>query len=80
MDSVNTRLLVHKHVKISVDEWILETTRPHEHVTILGIFGIYFMSIFMFRIKKLEERYHFFNHISATHQRLLFSFENLGPS
>ena len=29
---VNTRLLVHKHVKISVDEWILETTRPQKHV------------------------------------------------
>ena len=29
---INTRLLVHKHVKISVDEWILETTRPQKHV------------------------------------------------
>ena len=37
-DFVNTRLLVHKHVKISVDEWILEATRPHKHVTIFGIF------------------------------------------
>ena len=35
-DFVNTRLLVHKHVKISVDEWILKTTRPHKHVAILG--------------------------------------------
>ena len=26
--------LVHKHVKISVDEWIMETTRPHKHVQI----------------------------------------------
>ena len=32
---VNTRLLVHKHVKISVDEWILETTRPQKHVKFL---------------------------------------------
>ena len=36
-DFVNTRLLVHKHVKISVDEWILETTRPHKQVTIFGL-------------------------------------------
>ena len=34
-DFVNTRLLVHKHVKISVDEWILETTRPQKHVKFL---------------------------------------------
>ena len=32
---VNTRLLVHKHVKISVGEWILETTRPQKHVKFL---------------------------------------------
>ena len=32
---VNTRLLVHKHVKISVDGWILETTRPQKHVKFL---------------------------------------------
>ena len=36
-DFVNTRLLVHKHVKISVDEWILETTRPQKHVKFFGI-------------------------------------------
>ena len=40
-DFVTTRLLVHKHVKISVDEWILETTHPHKHVS----FGIYYVSI-----------------------------------
>ena len=34
-DFVNTRLLFHKHVKISVDEWILETTRPQKHVKFL---------------------------------------------
>ena len=34
-DFVNTRLLVHKYVKISVDEWILETTRPQKHVKFL---------------------------------------------
>ena len=34
-DFVNTCLLVHKHVKISVDEWILETTRPQKHVKFL---------------------------------------------
>ena len=34
---VNTRLLVHKHVKISVDEWILETTRPQQHVKFFGL-------------------------------------------
>ena len=31
---VSTRPLVHKHVKISVDEWILDTTRPHNNVQI----------------------------------------------
>ena len=31
---VSTRLLIHKHVKISVDEWIMETTRPHKQVQI----------------------------------------------
>ena len=36
-DFVNTRLLVHKHVKISVDEWILETTRPQKHVKFLEL-------------------------------------------
>ena len=34
-DFVNTRLLVHKHVKISVDECILETSGPHKHVKFL---------------------------------------------
>ena len=34
-DFVNTHLLVHKHVKISVDEWILETTCPQKHVKFL---------------------------------------------
>ena len=32
---INTHLLVHKHVKISVDEWILDTTRPQKHVKFL---------------------------------------------
>ena len=32
---VNTRLLVNKHVKISMDEWILETTHPQKHVKFL---------------------------------------------
>ena len=32
---VNTCLLVQKHVKISVDEWILETTCPQKHVKFL---------------------------------------------
>ena len=32
---INTRLLIHKHVKISVDEWILETTHPQKHVKFL---------------------------------------------
>ena len=31
---VSTRPLVHKHVKISVDKWVMETTRPHKHVQI----------------------------------------------
>ena len=34
-DFINTHLLVHKHVKISVDEWILETTHPQKHVKFL---------------------------------------------
>ena len=42
MDFVNTRLLFQKHVKISVDEWILKTTCLHKHVI---IFGIYYVSI-----------------------------------
>ena len=32
---VNTHLLVHKHVKISVDEWISETTCLQKHVKFL---------------------------------------------
>ena len=28
---ISTRPLIHKHVKISVDKWILETTHPHKH-------------------------------------------------
>ena len=32
---INTHLLIHKHVKISVDEWILETTHPQKHVKFL---------------------------------------------
>ena len=35
---VNIRLLVHKHVKISVDEWILETTHPQKHVKFLEFY------------------------------------------
>ena len=31
---VSTRPLVRKHVKISVDEWIMETTHPHNRVQI----------------------------------------------
>ena len=31
---VSTRSLVHKHVKISVGKWIMETTLPHKHVHI----------------------------------------------
>ena len=45
---VSTRLLVHKHVKISVDKWILETTLPYRHVT---IFRVYFVSVFLSRMK-----------------------------
>ena len=54
-DFVNTCLLVHKHVEISVDERILETTRPHKHVT---IFGIFFVNFLLFRTK-LEAKYYF---------------------
>ena len=32
---VITRFLVHKHVKINMNEWILETFHPHEHVQFL---------------------------------------------
>ena len=41
-DFVNTRLLVKKHVKISVVEWILKITCLHKRVI---IFGIYYVSI-----------------------------------
>ena len=37
-DYITTRLLVHKHDEISVDEWNLETTHPHKHVTFFEIF------------------------------------------
>ena len=47
--------LVHKHVKISVDKWALETTRPHKHVTILDYI---FVSIFC---PELNWTHHFFN-------------------
>ena len=57
-DVVSTRLLVHKHVKISVEGWILETNRPHKHVTIFGIFELYFVSVFMSRIE-LEGKYYY---------------------
>ena len=43
-DFINIRLLIHKYVKIRVDKWILETTRPHKHVTVFGICTIYFVS------------------------------------
>ena len=43
-DFFNTRLLVHKHVQISVDEWILEITHPHKQVTVFGIFVVIFCS------------------------------------
>ena len=39
-DFVTTRVLVHKHVKISVDEWILETTHPHKHVSFWNILSV----------------------------------------
>ena len=35
---VNTHLLIHKHVKISVDKWILEITHPQKHVKFLEQF------------------------------------------
>ena len=35
---INTHLLIHKHVKISVDEWILETTHPQKHVKFLEFY------------------------------------------
>ena len=34
-DFINTPLFVQKHVRISVDKWIVKTTCPHKHVTIL---------------------------------------------
>ena len=49
-DFINTCLLIHKQVKISVDEWILETTCPHKHVIILTT-SEYFLSIFLFRAR-----------------------------
>ena len=48
-DFVSTRLDVHKHVKISVGEWILEITRPCKQVP---IFEIYFVSISKFFMYK----------------------------
>ena len=37
LTTVKTLTLVHKHVKISVDEWVMETTRPHKQVKIVGL-------------------------------------------
>ena len=31
---ISTRPFTHKHVKMSVGKWIMETTRPHKHVQI----------------------------------------------
>ena len=33
---VSTRPLIHKHVKMSVGKWIMETTHPHKYVNIPG--------------------------------------------
>ena len=35
-DFVNAHLLAYKHVKISVNKWILETTHPQKPLTIFG--------------------------------------------
>ena len=56
-DFVNSCSLVHKHVKFSVNEWILETTRPHKHVIIFGIFLCQFYV--QIKRKKLEAKYYF---------------------
>ena len=44
---VNTHLLIHKHVTISVNKRIVEITSPHKHVT---IFRVYYISVFISRI------------------------------
>ena len=43
-DFVNTRLLIHKHVKISVNKWILETTCPQKCQIFGTIYSINFQS------------------------------------
>ena len=43
-DSINTYLLVHKDVKISIDEWISKTTYPHKQAT---HFGVYFFQFYV---------------------------------
>ena len=55
-DFINIRLLIHKHVEIRVDKWILETTRHHKHVAVFAICAIYFVSISMSRMK-LEAKF-----------------------
>ena len=47
---VSTPPLVHKHVKISVDEWIMETTHPHKHVQIFFASHDHFPLIFYLKL------------------------------
>ena len=50
-DFVNSRVLFHKHAKIGVNEWVLETTCSLKHAT---IFGGYFVSFFSFFLPELN--------------------------
>ena len=45
--------VLHKHVKISVDEWILETTRPQKHVKFLEQYILSFTRICFSKITKV---------------------------
>ena len=54
--------LVHKHVKMSVGKWIMETTCPHKHVQIpedQNFFGPHFACHDHFQIRSISKNvYH----------------------
>ena len=50
---VSTHPLIHKHVKMSVGKWIMETTHPHKYVNILGDHIFFCFALFAMIISKL---------------------------
>ena len=58
---ISTRPLVHKHVKISVGKWIMETTRPHKHVQIPEDQFFFGLTLFAMIISQLDKYPKMFN-------------------